>query len=374
MALGALEGFVVGVTADRRASEQAELFERRGASVLLGPALSTQYLGNEEALLRATDALIARPPDDVVLTTGIGVRAWFEAAQSWGLADDLLAALTPAAIYARGPKAVAAIQVAGLPTPVSVESERLDDVLARLKANALDGRVIAYQHYGEHNDRATSALTAAGAIVVGVPVYRYGRATDEAPARSLVAATCDGRLDAVTFTSAPAVARFLDIAEADDRRDDVLRAFNQRDVVAGCIGPVCAAAAEELGIAAPAAPEKGRLGLLVRCITDVLQARRRELRLGDLPVVIQGSAVAVGDMTVVLSPGERAVLDALTRRPGAVVSKAALSQVGSAGAPTDHALEAIVGRLRRRLGPAGRAVQAVRGRGYRLDLACARNE
>src|SRR3954463_14100689 len=128
MALGALEGFVVGVTADRRASEQAALFERRGASVLLGAALSTQYLGNEEALRRATEALIARPPADVVLKTGIGGRARFDAAQWWGLADDLLAALTPAAIYARGPKAVAAIQVAGLPAPVSVESERLDDV------------------------------------------------------------------------------------------------------------------------------------------------------------------------------------------------------------------------------------------------------
>src|SRR5690242_6702881 len=41
-----LEGYTVGVTADRRASEQAELLRRRGARVLDGPTIATAYLAS----------------------------------------------------------------------------------------------------------------------------------------------------------------------------------------------------------------------------------------------------------------------------------------------------------------------------------------
>jgi uroporphyrinogen-III synthase len=370
MPLGPLEGFVIGVTADRRAGEQAELLMRRGATVLHGPTISTRYLANDDRLRRVTEQLVAEPPDALVATTGIGVRAWFEAAQAWGLADDLLAALRPAALYARGPKATAAVHVAGLPAPRTSDSERLDDVLALLTSEVAPGARVAFQHYGERNERAVERIAAAGADVVDVPVYRYGAAPDEGPALQLVEAVCDGRVDAVTFTSAPAAARLVSIADAASRRVALLSAFNDGGVVAGCIGPVCAEAALELGIREPLAPQKGRLGLLVRAITDVLQPRRRTFVVGGTEVVLQGNAVAVGSTTVSLSPNERSVLDALVRRPGVVVSKAVLAQLGTtADASGDRALEAVVARLRRRLGPAGVALRAVRGRGYCFDAS-----
>ena len=36
-----MSGFLVGVTADRRAAEQIAMLERRGATVLHGPAIRT---------------------------------------------------------------------------------------------------------------------------------------------------------------------------------------------------------------------------------------------------------------------------------------------------------------------------------------------
>src|SRR5688572_3072939 len=100
--LRALEGFVVGVTADRRSSEQAELLQRRGATVLHGPTIKTEYLASDEALRAATHSVIARRPDYLIATTGIGVRAWFEAAQAWGLAESLTDALGATLVAARG--------------------------------------------------------------------------------------------------------------------------------------------------------------------------------------------------------------------------------------------------------------------------------
>ena len=56
MSLRQLEGFVVGVTADRRWEEQAELLSRRGATVVHGPTISTSYLASDENLRRAQNA------------------------------------------------------------------------------------------------------------------------------------------------------------------------------------------------------------------------------------------------------------------------------------------------------------------------------
>src|SRR3546814_14227938 len=48
LVLASLDGFTVGITADRRADEQAALFERRGASVVLGRSIRTLPIGDED--------------------------------------------------------------------------------------------------------------------------------------------------------------------------------------------------------------------------------------------------------------------------------------------------------------------------------------
>ncbi len=50
-----------------------------------------------------------------------------------------------------------------------------------------------------------------------VPVYRVVPAEDTGPVRTLVDLVADRVSDAVTFTSAPAVAAFLDVADEADR-------------------------------------------------------------------------------------------------------------------------------------------------------------
>lgn len=373
MSLRPLEGFVVGVTADRRWAEQAELLQRRGASVLHGPTIKTEYLAGDDALRAATHEVIARQPDFLVATTGIGVRAWLEAAQAWGLGDSLMDALASTSVAARGPKAAAAVMAAGLSVWASPDTERLEDVVALLRQEELAGKVVAFQHYGERNGAAVAALSVAGAVVVEVPIYRWQRPDDTGPALRLVEAVCDGRVDAVTFTSAPAVQNLLAVAGDAGLAEGVVDAFNVGGVVAACIGPVCADVARSVGVSSVVAPSVGRLGLLVRALTDALQDRRHTLVLAGEPVVMQGRAVVVGGRAVDVPDRERAVLEALLRRRGAVVSKAAIlrslgdADAAGAGAASVHALEATIGRLRRRLGPAGRAIRSVRGRGYLID-------
>ena len=265
-----LAGRRIGITADRKGAEQADLFRRRGAEVLHGPTMTTVDLSGEDTLRRATVALVERPPDHLVVTTGMGLRLWLEAAAGWGLEAAVKGALATSAIAARGAKAASAVRRAGLEVAWRAPGENMAEVVAHL-AEATDGQRprIALQLFDPADHASTAALRALAGELVEVPVYRWRRPDDLGPARELVAATIDRGLDAVTFTSQPAVRNLLGIAADDGLSDALLAALND-GVVAACVGPVCAEAAREVGIEDPLWPDPPRLPAMVRQVTERL--------------------------------------------------------------------------------------------------------
>jgi uroporphyrinogen-III synthase len=367
VALPDLDGFTIGITADRRADEQAELLRRRGATVLLGPTIRTLPLAKEEALRDATDQVIVRPPDVLIANTGLGMRSWFGAADSWGIGDALLGALREAAIFSRGPKASGALYQAGLPVVGRAESERLGDVVDLVLAHGVAGRRVAFQRHGDEAPDAVAALIAAGAEVVEIPVYRWKLPDDDRPALKLISALLEGRLHAVTFTSAPAVRNLLSIADEHDLTDAVLAACND-SVVACCVGPVCAEAAVDCGFVSPLVPDKARLGPMVLTLSEHLVASRQRFVLAGTGVEVCGVVVRVDGERLELSDREAQLFRALLRRSGTVVPKSQLlAEVWGPDATDDHVVESTMARLRRRLGPVSAGVVAVPRRGYRVD-------
>ena len=262
----------VGVTAGRRAEEQATLLERAGLRVLIGPAMGTAMVTESGPLRDITTALIARPPDYVVADTGIGIRSWLAAAAGWGCEAELVAALGSSRIACRGPKAQGALRSGGLPLWWRAPGEQLAEVRDHLLTEDLAGATVAVQLHGEDEPAFVGALVAAGAVVVEVPVYRWTVPDDRRPALELVRRTCDGEVDALTFTSAPAVNGLFALARAAELGDALLDSCNAGVLVA-CVGPVCGGAAVEEGVVDPRWPEHWRLGSLVRLVVEELSSR-----------------------------------------------------------------------------------------------------
>lgn len=378
MSIGPLAGYTIGVTADRRWQEQAELLERRGARVVHGPAIRTLPLADEGALRDATQRVEEQRPDLVVLTTGLGTRGWFAAADSMGVGEALHDALLQAKIYARGPKAAGAAITAGLEVawkaPESTSSEIVERLIADHPApgGGADGRTepwrVAIQLDGSEDSWICERLRDAGFEVVAVPIYRWTLPLDPTPATRLAQAVADRTVDAVTFTAGPALANFLMLAEEQGCLDGVLAAFNEGAVVAVCVGPVCSARARAAGILTTVEPAHPRLGAMVQACTTAFTDRRRTFRLGGHDLCVQGRLVLVnGDEPIALSDRERDVLEVLAERPGVVHSKASLlTRVWVGGESDEHVVEVTVGRLRQRLGRAGVGVETVVRRGYRL--------
>ena len=200
--VGALAGFTVAVTAERRREELAALLRRRGARVVTASAITIVPLADDEALHAATAACIGLAPDLVIATTGFGFRGWLEAAEGWGLGDGLRSALRAARLIARGPKPCGAIRAAGLTEAWAAQTEATEEILRRLLELGVAGRRIAVQEHGEPQTEFVEALRAGGAAVVEVPVYRWTLPPDVAPVRRLVDQVVGRQVDAVTFTSA----------------------------------------------------------------------------------------------------------------------------------------------------------------------------
>ncbi|KAA9166322.1 response regulator transcription factor [Amycolatopsis acidicola] len=108
-----------------------------------------------------------------------------------------------------------------------------------------------------------------------------------------------------------------------------------------------------------------RVQILARRSGTLAAPSRRVL--GDLEIDLQDREVRVRGALLTLTRKEYAVLEALAARPDQVVSPRALLEEawGSADAPADNVVHAVVGRLRRKLGSAAR-LESVRGLGYRL--------
>ena len=91
-----LTGYRIAVTSARRAEELCALLSRHGAEVCSAPAINMIALPDDDELHTHTAALIAEPPDILVVHTGIGFRGWLAAAEGWGLANQLIESLSSA--------------------------------------------------------------------------------------------------------------------------------------------------------------------------------------------------------------------------------------------------------------------------------------
>ncbi|MFG1607566.1 uroporphyrinogen-III synthase [Actinoplanes sp. NPDC049265] len=360
--VGALAGFTVAVTAERRRDEMAALLTRRGARVLTASAITIIPLADDEALRTATATCIGLAPDLVVATTGFGFRGWLEAAEGWGMGDELRAALRRARILARGPKPCGAIRAAGLTEEWAAATEATEEILDRLLTEGVAGTRIAVQEHGEPQTQFVDALRDAGAVVVEVPVYRWTLPPDVNPVRRLVEQVVQGQVDAVTFTSAPAVRAFLQIAGP---QADPLLARLRTDVLAACVGPVTAAPLIERDVPV-VSPQRFRLGALIKTLTDELPRRARLLRVAGCDLELRGHAVLIDGRLHTLAPASMTILSALAARPGAVVSKERLAAT-LPRANDGHAVDVAVARLRTALGP-GKHIETVIKRGYRLRV------
>jgi uroporphyrinogen-III synthase len=360
-----LEGFRVAVTSDRRSEELIAAFERRGADVVHAPTIRMTGVQDDETLVDETLGIISARPDVLLATTSYGMRRWFDAADAAGIGDDLVTVLADARIVVRGPKARGAIRAAGLDDQGMSERETTTSLVDLVLRSDVAGQTIAVQLHGLTDPAQLDRLRDAGATVLTVSPYRWTVHEDVSRVRRLISALCGGSVDAITFTSAPAVDALFSIADGAGRLDELQNALRDQVVVAA-VGPVTAAPLVEAGVL-PIVPDRFRMGALIRLLCQHLEqnaAHRLSTDYGD--VELRGHQVRLAEQRSTLSPVALALFRALVTAQGATVSRDELA-LAAPEQLDDHGVDVAVSRLRRALPEPG-LVQTVIKRGYRLTV------
>lgn len=363
-----MDGVHVGTTAQRKGGELVDALRRRGAHVTHGPTLDTVSPSSDRRLRSETAAILRVEPAWLVASTGMGMRAWAEAAEAAGLGAALrrLVASTPA--VARGPKALGALRSLGGDAQFVSPQETDADVAGWLAARTTPGTAVAVQVHGADTGAAYAGLAATGIDVMTAAAYRCVLPTDPGPAHRLIRAAVSGELDVLVATSSPAVTNLFAIAEQAGLRHALVDALHGRVAVAA-VGPVTARAFEDAGAPVAVMPTRYRTADLIRAI-EGWAGRRIHAGVGGGDAIELCPATAIarsGPRSVALGAREFAVLSALVRRPQVVCSPAQIAREawGHAQSGDPAQVKHQISRLRRKLGPAGVFLETVRGVGYR---------
>ena len=360
-----LEGFRIGVTSHRRSQDLIEALERRGAEVLHAPALKIAPVQEDMRLIEDTRAIIAARPDLCIATTAYGMRRWCEAADSFGIGEQLLETLGACRMFVRGPKARGAVRAAGLADVGLSIDETTATLVDMLLAEGVRGKTVAVQLHGYTDVRQLERLRMSGATVLTVTPYRWVKPDGEDRLPRLIEAACSGNLDVLTFTSAPAVDAMWSTAHEMGVYKQLIESL-KTNVTTAVVGPVTAQPLLDAGVT-PLIPERFRMGALIRLVCEHLalnHVRRLDTRSGNIE--LRGRSLRINGQAVELAPAPLLLLRALLGAGGAVLSRESLSDLLELRGSV-HALDMTVSRLRSSL-PDGRLVETVVKRGYRIRV------
>lgn len=266
-----LAGRTVAVPEAREIEVFAAMLERRGARVLRCPLIEIRDAADPAPVLAFAARLARGELDDLILTTGEGLRRLLQCIERHTPAakDAFLAALARVRRITRGPKPARALRELGLKSDIAAAPPTTAGIIASLAGESLAGRRVGVQLYGTEPNRALlEFLGSAGATVHTVAPYVYADGADDQAVGRLIARLSAGEVDAIAFTSTPQVERLFAAGPPA-----AVSAALARTVVAA-VGPVVAAALARHGIEACLVPaESFFLKPLTTLLEEALRAR-----------------------------------------------------------------------------------------------------
>lgn len=232
-----LDGARILILETREEAQFAKLLAEQGAEVLRCPMVVIHDLPDPGPVLDWIRGAIAAPFDDLVLTTGEGLRRIVGAARRAGCDAELVQALGKARCFTRGPKPGRALREIGLSPHATTEIPTSEGIAAMLAGEDLKGHRVGLQLYPDKDHSALiGAIAARGARVETVTPYIYDPQAADDNIVKAIDEMAAGHIAALALTSSGQIRRLFETAAAN-RCEDRLRQGLARTKIAA-IGPV----------------------------------------------------------------------------------------------------------------------------------------
>ncbi len=265
----------------RMSRELARLVEKHGGEPVCVPALDGRPELDVDRAARIVTDLCNGSYDVAIFMTGVAVSLLFEVTERIGRRPDLVAGLRGVTTVCRGPKPTAALRGFGVaPTLAAREAFTSAEVIDALASVELAGRRVLLFHYGERSDSLAETLLARRALLDEQWLYRWRIPDDTAQLEKLVSEIIAGRHDALAVTCQIQFRHLHAIAERLGLEHDLVRALNQRMVIAA-MGPTCHAILQSYGVGVHVMPDHPKMGPFVAALMRHLERRGSGSRLLD---------------------------------------------------------------------------------------------
>jgi len=228
------------------------LLERRGAKVLRCPLVTIYDSPHSAQVLAFAVKLAEGGFDDFVLITGEGLTRILSCIDKYepAMRPRFIEGLGKLRTITRGPKPARALRVFGLKPGIEATEPTTDGVIRSLSTQALEGRRMAVQLYGnDPNLTLMRFLRERKAQVTTVAPYVYGNAADDTTVHALLERMAAGEVDAIAFTSKLQIERLVTQHPAPLVR----RALSRTKIAA--VGPIVAEAIRAAGFEVASSPE-----------------------------------------------------------------------------------------------------------------------
>lgn len=288
-----LEGLTIVITGSRRAPEQSALVTNLGGIPYVVPTVGISIPSDDSEIEPFLKELVgAERADFAVFMTATGVRAMMMAAERLNLRQAVVGALNSSrtTVVARSGKPRGELAKTGIKVDASppVDEATASGILKLLRVKGLAGMRVAILWHGSRNPELVEGILASGAKRVfecltyhystdlepeGAEVlksigFRY-KAPEERKVVQLIEEIVEKkrRIDAITFTSPPAVSNLFEVA-AEHGLDGPLReALEERsDIVVVAVGPSTKGELEEHGIRVDVMPAVPAMGAMMNAL------------------------------------------------------------------------------------------------------------
>jgi uroporphyrinogen-III synthase len=231
-----LNGYRVLILEAREEAQFARLLAEQGADVLQCPMFSIEDAPDAAPVEAWIKRFVGRPCDDLVLTTGEGLRRLLKVADRLKVTQEFIAALGKSRTLARGPKPGRALREIGLEPQMTTEKPTSEGVAEMLSKLDLTGHRLGLQLYPD-KDHATliDAIKAQGAEVDTVLPYVYDAQAADANIVTAIEEMARGRIDAIALTNLGQVRRLIEVAQARGCEETLRQGFERTPIAS--VGP-----------------------------------------------------------------------------------------------------------------------------------------
>ncbi len=232
-----LNGYRILILETREEAQFSRLLTEQGAEVLRCPMFTIRDAPDPVPVAAWIRRFIDRPCDDLVLTTGEGLRRLMTVARRADVEQHFIAAIGKTRKIVRGPKPGRALREIGLEPELTTERPTSDGIAEMLSRVDLKRHRVGLQLYPDKDHSVLiGAIAALGAEVDTVLPYAYDAEAADANIVTAIDEMAQGRVDAIALTSSGQVRRLVDIARAHGR-EGLLRDGLARTPIAS-VGPV----------------------------------------------------------------------------------------------------------------------------------------